>query len=445
MKIGHRLLALAFLVLSTSLLNAQSSLNTTKLNAFFDSITIHDQNMGSVSITKNGKVLYERAIGEAYLDGDNSIKATPQTEYRIGSITKSLTATMILQAVESGKLTLETKLDLFFPEIENAKEITIEHLLQHRSGIHNFTNDSLYMTYHEKTQSRKQLVKIIKDCGSDFAPGTQTSYSNSAYVLLTFILEDIYKKQYADVLNENIVQKIGLTKTKVGEKIDVKANQAYSYQRMNNEWEPDTETDMTVPQGAGSIISTPTEINQFYTALLQGKLVKMELVEKMKTLVDGMGYGLFQFPFGEKQAYGHTGGIDGFRTMAGYFPADSLAVTYFSNGVHYSNNDILIGMLSIYYGEKFEIPVFKASKLIDEKILGGYDGTYAAPAFPLKITISHDKNTLIAQATGQPSFPLEAKDDKTFEFKPAGVVLEFNASGEMTLKQGGGEYVLKKE
>lgn len=165
----------------------------------------------------------------------------------------------------------------------------------------------------------------------------------------------------------------------------------------------------------------------------------------MKTIKDGYGMGLFQFPFGAKMAYGHNGGIDGFTSIVGYFPEDKLAVSYITNGQVYPINDIMIGILSIAYGTPYQIPSFKTVSISSEE-LDKYLGNYSAAQAPIKILIAKDKSTLMAQATGQPSFPLEAKGNHTFSFDQAGIILIFNPEkSEMTLKQGGGEFVFARE
>ena len=108
-------------------------------------------------------------------------------------------------------------------------------------------------------------------------------------------------------------------------------------------------------------------------------------------------------------------------------------------------NDILIGALSIYFDMDYSIPTFTVIAVKPEE-LDKYRGVYSSPQFPLKITIAKEGSTLTGQATGQSSFPLEATEKDKFEFQQAGIVIEFNTTkSELTLKQGGRNFVLKKE
>jgi hypothetical protein len=167
----------------------------------------------------------------------------------------------------------------------------------------------------------------------------------------------------------------------------------------------------------------------------------------MKTMTDGYGMGMFQIPFHEKSAYGHNGGIDGFASTLAYFPADSVTVAYCTNGQVHPMNDILIGVLSIYFNKPYSIPTFTpASISLSTEDLAKYLGVYSSRQIPLKITITKDNTTLIAQATGQSSFPLEAAEKDKFKFDAAGIILEFNPDkNEMTLKQGGQAVLFSKE
>ncbi|MEX2512482.1 MAG: hypothetical protein WD398_06220 [Cyclobacteriaceae bacterium] len=145
----------------------------------------------------------------------------------------------------------------------------------------------------------------------------------------------------------------------------------------------------------------------------------------MTRIEDNFGMGLVRIPFYDKSALGHNGGIDGFLSSAAYFPEEEVSIAYTTNGVILPMNDIMIGALSIYFNKPYTLPEFRESLQLSSEELDVYLGTYSSPEFPLKITISKKGNTLIGQATGQPSFPLEAYDAHVFKFVQAGLTLEF--------------------
>jgi D-alanyl-D-alanine carboxypeptidase len=263
-------------------------------------------------------------------------------------------------------------------------------------------------------------------------------------VLLSYILEKVFNQPYATSLTEFITQPHGLENTFLGSRIKPQNNECNSYRFAGN-WEIEPETDISIPLGAGGIVSTPSDLVKFSDALFGGKILQEESLEKMKTMQDKFGMGLVQFPFNGRTALGHTGGIDGFSSSLGYFADGDVSFAMISNGTNYNNNDISIAVLSAVFGRPYSIPEFKTFEVSAED-LEQYLGVYASSQLPLKITITKENGTLFGQATGQSAFPVEATDKDVFEFKQAGLVLGFNPSEEsMVLKQGGGQFDFKKE
>jgi CubicO group peptidase (beta-lactamase class C family) len=436
------------LILTTLLIGCIAQVSHTqdfdkaKLDNYFASLEANDRFMGSVAVSQNGQLIYTRSIG--YADLGLKTKANDQTRYRIGSISKTFTSVLVLKAVEENRLTLNQTIETFFPGIEYANRITIRHLLNHRSGIHDFTSDKDYLTWNTTAKTEKQMIEIITKGGSDFEPDSKSAYSNSNFVLLTYILKRTFKKSYAELLATYITRPIGLSSTYLGKKITPTDNECSSY-KYRDSWKEEPETDMTIPLGAGGIVSTPVDVVKFSDALFSGKLLKTESLESMKTQIDRFGMGLFQIPFYDNSGYGHTGGIDGFSSIFVHFSSGNISYALTSNGTNFSNNDISIAVLSAVYGKPYDIPEFRTYKVAAED-LDKYAGEYSSTQLPLKKTVSRNGEILNAQATGQPSFPLEATDKDKFAFAQAGIVMEFNPSEKtMLLKQGGGQYLYRKE
>lgn len=435
-----KILLSVFLTLLTTLAFSQT-FNKAGLDSLLTVLEQQDKFMGSIAISQNGSVIYSRALG--YANVSTNQKATIESKYRIGSISKVFTSTLIFKAVEENKLKLDQTLDHFFPTVKNAKKIKIENLVNHRSGIHNFTDDQSYQSWMLKKQSEEDMVKIISDSPIDFEPDSKAAYSNSNYVLLGYILEKIYKKPLRDILYDKIVKPLKLKSTYIGDKINVSNQEVNSY-TFTNSWTIRPETDMSIPAGAGAVVSTPSDLNIFFTSLLEGKIINQASLTKMKTLKEGYGMGIFPYVYHEQNGFGHNGGIDGFSSLAEYFPKDRLALAITSNGNSFSNNTIIISALNAFYGKPVDIPNFKKLSLKTED-LDTYLGEYSSTNFPLKITVTKKENVLIAQATGQGPFALEAVDKDIFEFAAAGIFLEFKPiEKQMTLKQGGATYKFTK-
>ena len=413
-----------------------------KLDNYLQALEDNNKFMGSVSIAREGKVIYTKSIG--FADVEQKIKLTENSKFRIGSISKTFTAALVFKAIEERKIKLTDVLAKYYPSIKNSGKITISSLLYHRSGLHNFTDDEDYLKWNTSPKTENEMIAIIAKAGSDFEPDTKAEYSNSNFVILSYILEKIYKKKFKEILTKKIIIPLGLKNTFYGGKIDLKNDECNSY-TFEGSWTKESETNMSVPMGAGAVVSTPNDLTKFIDELFQGKVVSNSSLEQMKTIKDHFGMGLFQIPFYGKKGFGHTGGIDGFSSMLSYFPEDKLAFALTSNGNNYKNNDIAIAALSCYYNKPFSIPDFKTFAVSGED-LDQYLGTYSSKEMPLKITITKKDRTLIAQATGQSPFPLDAKEKDKFEFAQAGVVLEFKPEEkQMILKQGGGKFTFSKD
>jgi len=426
---------------------AQKVFNAAKMDSLIHTLEEHDKAMGTLAISRNGQVIYNKAFGYRQISG--KVKNEKDTKFRIGSITKMFTATMILQLIEEQKLTMETKLGAYFPKLPNANEITIAQMLTHHSGLYNFT-DGPYLEFHTKPKTQQEILDIMATQTPEFKPGEKGAYSNTNFILLGYILEKITGKSYEENLKSRITGKLKLKNTYVGEKIDPKKNEAFSYSFNGLSWIVEDETDMSLPGGAGAIVSDNTDLLKFIEALFAGKLISQNSLAQMTTIKDGYGMGIFQVPFYERKGFAHTGGIDGFSSSLAYFPAEKLSVALLTNGLSYELNNIMIGVLSIYFDKSYEIPEFKKSMQLSENLLGRYEGVYASKDFPLKITVTKESDHLNAQATGQGVFTLACINEKEFRFDGAGIVMNFTIENDGTVKeffleQMGMKYLFEKE
>jgi D-alanyl-D-alanine carboxypeptidase len=399
-----------------------------KLQALVEILNWENQGIGSICLMQGSEIFFQAEIGPSSKIIENPI-------YRVGSISKTFTATLIMKAVEEGSLKLSDTLSNWFPALPNASTITIKMLLGHRSGLHNFTNGTSFLSLMEEEQTREEMLQLFSGLEPDFEPGTQESYSNTAYVVLSYILEDLYEKPLDTQLFENITHPLQLHNTYFFEEGKVEG-EIFSYD-WTGDWSLSTNTHPSVPMGAGGICSTPRGLCTFMRGLHQGKLVRLETVDEMLPQ-KGAGLGLFLYPYGEKVAYGHNGGIDGFVSHASYMPSEDLSIAVCLNGMRYGLNDLLLDLLSIYFEEEaYTLPNFDVI-VIDEAILEKYAGTYTNDQFPLDIKVFVEEGALKAEATGQAAFPLNATDESSFEFKPAGIKMVFNPETNSLLFDQGG-------
>lgn len=426
-------------VLSAATLLAQALPRQTKLDSLFVLLENHHKFMGSVALMRDGVITFSNTYGLA--DVESKVPAGPNTVYRIGSVTKTFTAVMVLQMAEQGKLSVDDKLAKYFPGIEGSEKISLADMLRHRSGLFSLTSDSTYMAFHTTAQTRKALLDRMLQYKLQFEPDAKLEYSNTNYILLGWILEDLSRKSYAQLLREKIVLPLGLKHTFATKPEHGFAATSYNWD--GKQWLAESFTDMSVPGGAGNIYSTPEDLLQFYHALFSGKLLSDASLKLMTELRDMFGFGLFNMPFFEHKGLGHTGGIDGFRSVAVYYPEEKVGAAVCANALNYNHNDILIAILSEAFGKDWKLPDINEAK-VDVAILASYAGTYAAEGFPLKLTIRQREGKLYGQGTGQPEFPLEARSEDTFVFDNAGLSITFK-DGKLHLKQGAIKLEMSKE
>jgi len=436
----RKLLLLLFIIAYFIPAAIGQAFNSAKLDTLFDVLAANNKAMMSVAVSQNGKQIYSKSIGYSVLSADTKISASAQTHYRIGSISKMFTAVMIFQLIDEGKLTLATPLSAYFADLPNAGKITIANLLNHSSGLHNFTDDTGYVSMMVKKTPHAELLTKFRNAKPDFEPGGKHEYSNTNFVLLGYIVEKLDKKEYPAALKDRILTKIGLKDTYYGGKINPEKQEAYSY-GWNGSWQVTRETDMSIPGGAGGIVSTPADLNTFIEALFAGKLISESDLNNMKTIKDGFGMAMFTVPFGARVGYCHNGAIDGFLSTVSYFPEDKLAVSYSANGVNTNFNDIMIAVLSAAYHVPYAMPFYPKPEILDR-----YPGVYSNQQIPIKIIIARKGEDLTAQPTGQPAFPLTATSNSSFRFDAAGIVIWFNeVKKQITISKDGISTIFTKE
>ena len=423
--------------------SAQPALDKDKLDRFLDRLAEKNKGMGSMTIARDGSVLYSHAFGYSHVNGTEKKPATAETKYRIGSITKTYTAVMIFQLVEERKLALTDTLDRFFPQIPNARQITIAHILAHRSGLPDLAPDG---SWGKQSRTQDEVVARIAQGQPLFEPDAKHQYSNTGYILLGRIIEKAGGKPYQDALKERITAKIGATNTYYfsAGNTDPARNESTSYRYLDG-WQAADEIDFSIPGGAGSILSTPTDMTKFIHALFDLKLVSKPGLTLMTTMRDGEGMGLEPHSFAGKTCYGHTGGSGSSGAWLTYCPEDRLALAYATNMKIYPVRDIVTGAFDIYWNRPFEIPGFDPVAVSTET-LDRYVGVYSPPGAPVKLTITRRGATLYFQPPGEQSaVPLEATAQDKFKIDP-GVFFEFDAAkGEMKITRRGGSRVFIKE
>ena len=416
-----------------------------KLDDFLDYITKNKQGIGSISIFRKGKEVYQKDFGQNQLP---NVKWNSETGYQIGSVSKLITATMLMQLAEKGKLNIQDKLSKYYPEAPNADKITIESLLNHTSGLGDYVGEN-YQWIFKKSVGDKAIMDTIKAQGVEFQPGEKTRYSNSGYYLLSRILVKIYKKPYNVILKENILSKANLKNT--FSVLDNPKNVFKSYKNEDGKWTEVEDFDFRNCIGLGDIVSTPNDMNLFINALFNGKFVKKETLEKMLPKPGSkldFGLGIMAVPFYNQVSFGHGGDTAGTHSVVSYSKKEDYSISIVINGEEYPHNALYVGILNIFFNEDFDYPKFenKSEMASYDGKFKKYLGDYISPDIPLDLKVFVNNDKLFGQGKGQPEFSLELVEKDQFRFEQAGITLTFfPETNKMQLLQNGKTYNFTKK
>lgn len=264
---------------------------------------------------------YVEARGLADIKTGRNLKVTDR--FRIGSNTKTFTATVFLQLVDEGKIELNTTLDTFFPQFSGADKISMKMLLNHTSGIYNYSEDKkfieLLFSNPEKVFTPRNLIHFALRNKNYFKPGKDFHYSNTNTVLLGMIIEKLTNNTLAEAIHERIIKRLGLQNTFFVARSNAINDLCHGYMLENEKYVDWTRLDMSWGWAAGEIISNVSDLHQYITALTDGtflspKLQKERMTTWVKpgknTMFPSARYGYNVFLFGG--FIGHNGGLPGY-------------------------------------------------------------------------------------------------------------------------------------
>jgi D-alanyl-D-alanine carboxypeptidase len=430
-----------------------------KLDPFFDALERNGRMHGSVAIVHDGRLLYRRAVGMRTEKNGTAVKANAETMYRVGSITKVFTAVLIYQLIDEQKLSLATKLSAFFPSMPNADRITIAHLLSHSSGLGNYPSPEAAAdpaSWLYQPQSKEQMLARLAPLKPEYEPGERSTYSNTNFTLLGYIVEQVTRSTYAAQLERRIARPLRLKRTGFGRPIDAARNEAHSFTYDESRWTRHPEEHGTVVAGSGSVTSTPTDLAKFMTAVFTHRLTTAKSVTEMLTpfsdRLPGSEKGIVVFKLNDRNrtAYQHLGGIDAFNSSLTWLPDEKTAIAITFNGQNYPMGKVLYALIDATAGRPVDVPSFAAIELGAEA-LTRFEGVYAFPEIGMTVTIRREAGQLSAQASGQDAFPLHAINATTFSHPPSGILIEFRrtageeAYSHLMLYQGRSQMRFKRE
>jgi CubicO group peptidase (beta-lactamase class C family) len=361
--------------------------------------------MGSVLVARAGEILLNQSYGMANLE--HGVPNTPQTKFRIASVTKPFTAMTILKLQEQGLLDVNHSLATYVPDYPNGEQIMVHHLLTHTTGIPNFNT----LPDAEEKQPLKvtldELISWFSHRPLEFAPGSRYKPSNSNYVVLAKVIEAVSGQSYADYLRHQVLVPAGMLDSGYDQQELVLPHRASGYIKTETGYENPPFWDMSQPSGAGGMYSTTEDLYKLDRALYTDQVLTEESKKQMFAPMVRMGseQGYHGYGWSIDTHYGrgrqmYYGAIYGFRAILSRYPDEQLVVIVLSNVGQVSIERIANDLAAILFSEPYQIP--KIQQAIDfnpavyEAYVGDYGGAYEfAPNLVLSITT--DSNRIFMQ------------------------------------------------
>jgi CubicO group peptidase (beta-lactamase class C family) len=390
------------------------------MNALFSAVVKTNGPGAAVLVARNGKIVFEKGYGLA--DVEHHIPVTPETKFRIGSITKQFTAAAILKLQEQGKLSVEDKLSKYYPDYPRGGEVTLRHLLTHTSGIHSYTDKPGFMDAVTKPIRAGELVKSFENDPFDFDPGKKWQYCNSGFFLLGCIVEKVSGQSYEEFLRRTFFEPLGMKNTGVHHSDAALRQVALGYDGSSKRavnW------DMSHAGGAGALYSTVGDLYRWNEAVFHGKvLTDASLTAAFKPVVtaenkrdnpdEGYGYGWGISKLRGTPEIGHGGGLNGFTSYLLRLPEKNFTVAVMANGGPGVSPPALAHFaIELCLGTELQPrpKAIKAEPATMELVVGRYDYGSAV------LTVEREGTRLFAHLGTQNRFEVFPKSDLEYFWK----------------------------
>jgi CubicO group peptidase (beta-lactamase class C family) len=352
------------LALTLSLASAAQTKTTdsdlqAKVDAQLEALVKAGKFSGSVLIARDGRVLMSKGYGMANIEDETP--NTPQTKFRLGSITKQFTATAIMMLQEQGKLNVQDSICKYVTDCPAAwQPVTLHHLLSHTGGIPNFTSFPDYYKTMTQPTTVDALVARFKDKPLDFQPGEKWDYSNSGYVLLGQVIEKVSGKTYEAFLQDNIFTPLGMANTGYDHAAKILPHRAAGYEPRGEGLANATYLDMSIPFSAGGLYSTVEDLYLWDQALYTEKLISRKSLDAMFTPVkNNYGYGWGINNLDGLKWIAHSGGINGFLTFIMRSPDAKALVVVLCNNMRSKPDEVSKNLAKLAFADKMTAPADK--------------------------------------------------------------------------------------
>jgi CubicO group peptidase (beta-lactamase class C family) len=364
---------------------------------------------GAVIVAEGGRPLFRRAYGLA--DREWAVPNTPETRFRIGSITKQFTAAAILRLVDEGRLRLDRPVSECMPDLPDAwSGVTARMLLNHSSGIPNLTALPDYPSVISRIdRTPRAVVALLEREAVLFPPGAGHEYSNTGYVLLASLVERVTGLSAARYLGDAILGPLGLGGITDGDPGSIVPRRAAGYAHARGAWRNAPPLAAGVAAGAGDLVASVDDLVAWDRALVSGRV--MSTASQAAMVSDyGYGYGLGLYvgtAYG-RRLWSHGGAVPGFVAIKDSYPDAGLTVAVLSNTETAPAQAMSRGLAALYFGEPARSDI-----AIAEYVLARYVGFYRLGARTI-LALAWSEGRLVMRLGDDPPLALTPESDRVF-------------------------------
>lgn len=379
---------------------------------------------GNVAILRKGKVLFSKSYG--YSDAAAKRPNSPSTQFRIGSVTKTFTAALIMRLRERGKLSLEDKISKYLPDYRFGDSVTIRNLLNHTSGIMSFTSTEKFQQEKLRMSSIKEVMNTFFEIPLLFSPGSNFQYSNSNYLLLGYIAEKVAQKSFSDLLRDEITGPLGMKATGLDSDQRKSTHKALGYEAsVRSDYDISPANNIGLLSGAGAMYSTVEDLARWERAMYGNQILSdSSKVQMFSPYLKNYGLGWQVSKNMDRLSYSHSGSIDGFKSNIQLFPKSEIAIIFLSNYFNTPGPEICTALEAIVFNEPFQMPSEKKAVSLSQSQLNLYTGDYLLQD-KLKMAIVLENGRLLSKIEGQPTVSLRPVGSHNFYVPMNGVYIRF--------------------
>lgn len=406
-----------------------------KLETYLNAIHLKKGFNGEILVAKGKNILFQQTVGLASYE--NNLELKKSAKYRIASITKTFTGTLIAIAQEEGKLNVQDKAISYINGLSTKfKNITIEQLLSHTSGLpHNEGIKDYWQTKSKLQMIPKQVITEINALDLLFDSGSQMHYSSLGYYLLASIIENIYKNNFEIILKEKILNKLQMTETGNIDNLKIIPEMASGYHLITDDsLVVAPYRNYSMLKGAGDMYSTTTDLlkwnNSFFLNTLLSEKSKANIfMQQTKKNSESYGYGWYMGSDITKKQY-HGGGTWGYSTYNSMYPDKQISIIILSNISTLPISAIASDVEKIVFGQPFQMPSIEkvSKKSVNLEI---YSGSFISETSKMVLIIKQVENNLYAKLGNNPPFEIYPKGNHQFFGKKIEIEITFQIHNDL--------------